>query len=255
MLKRKGFNVTELIVVVSIIAALIAILAPALGSARELSYKLFCKNNLKQLGICVQSYAMEYKVYPVCVPDVNITIDEFIADQSVAKNRMLGVPIALWPYHKQKEIYQCPMLFRKKAQISYCYDSRAGREFVKGENTYSSFKESANPSIYLPPIDKSKTEYYYLTPERVKKPERFVILYDLPLVKEPLTTAPQLYQNVDPDDYGSYKDDVADSNGYLWNYDGPVNGPHRTGYNILFADLQVEWFRIFDAKKITRNPD
>jgi hypothetical protein len=148
------------------------------------------------------------------------------------------------------------MLYRKQAEISYCYDSRAGREFEKGENTYNTFKASSNPSIYLPPVDKSKKDYYYLTPERVKKPERFVILYDLPLVDQPLTTAPQLYQNIDPDDYASYKDDVADSNGYLWNYDGnPVNGPHRTGFNILFADLQVEWFRTFDPKKITRDPD
>jgi prepilin-type N-terminal cleavage/methylation domain-containing protein len=256
MLKRKGFNITELIVVVTIIAGLIAILIPALGSARAIAFKVFCKNNLKQLGICVQSYAMESKVYPVCVPDSNLTMDDFIADPQIAKDRMLGVPISLWPYHKQRSLYDCPMLFRQRAEISYCYDSRAGREFEKGEDIYSTFKKPVNISVYLPPVDKSKKDYYYLTPDRVKKPERFVILYDLPAVKQPLTTAPKLYQNIDPDDYASYNDDVEDANGYLWDYDGhQVNGPHRTGFNILFADLQVEWFRTFDAKKITRNPN
>jgi hypothetical protein len=90
----------------------------------------------------------------------------------------------------------------------------------------------------------------------VKKPERFVILYDLPFIKQPRQNAENIYNSMDPDDYDSYQDNVADSYGYLWNYNGSACiGPHRAGYNILFADLSAEWFRVIEKNRITRKPD
>ncbi|MEN6384530.1 MAG: type II secretion system protein [Phycisphaerales bacterium] len=261
MLKRKGFNVTELIVVVTIIAGLIAILVPVLGSAREISYKVFCRNNLRQLGICVQSYAMDNKVYPVCIFD-NFEWSDFLKDPNIAKNRMLGVPISLWGYHKQKELYNCPMLVRQHAEVSYCYNSRAGRELEEGETAYA-FNDNTQNGISskgkiqnIPPISPIKKDYYYLTPDRVKKPETFIILYDLPFVKQPTYNAPELFSNIDPND------SPKDPRGYLWYYPrgetaepNRTPGPHRTGFNILFADLQVEWYRNWDGKKMRTQPD
>ncbi|MCE5341811.1 MAG: prepilin-type N-terminal cleavage/methylation domain-containing protein [Planctomycetaceae bacterium] len=253
-MKKNGFTLIELLVVLAVIVALVAILVPSLGKARQIAYKIYCLNNLKQLGIAVNLYTQQYKVYPVCVNDVNVTWEQFVANPEIGNKKMLGVPAGLWPYHKEKKLYECPMLLRKAAQVSYCYDSRAGREIPAGQTAYAALKPLFNPPGETTTTDKK--DYYLLTPDRVKSPKAFVILYDLPLVDSPVSNAAGLYQNIDPDDANSFNDDVADSNGYLWNYnDEPAEGPHSKGFNILFADMHVKWFKTWNQTEMTRKAD
>lgn len=54
-----GFTLVELLVVIALLAALIAILFPILGSARQSAQKAQCVSNLQQLGVAVHAYAME----------------------------------------------------------------------------------------------------------------------------------------------------------------------------------------------------
>ena len=63
-LRRPGFTLVELLVVMAIIAVLIALLLPAIQYAREIARKTTCSNNFRQMGIAALSKEASTKNLP-----------------------------------------------------------------------------------------------------------------------------------------------------------------------------------------------
>lgn len=120
--KRKGFTLIELLVVIAVIALLMALLIPALRSAREQGYRAVCLSNLRQLTLAWVSYTTEHNDQIVTgiafleargrgndyADYVGWVGKAFILPEN--RTALIEHPDkgALWPYLKDVDIYRCP---------------------------------------------------------------------------------------------------------------------------------------------------
>ena len=110
-MKKRGFTLVEILVVLAIIAILMAILLPVLSSVREAGRATSCRSNLRQLGQAIQMYAQDWERYPRGLDVADKYSPQIWAGHPEAGGTLLAdtplLNIVLEPYVKNKNVWAC----------------------------------------------------------------------------------------------------------------------------------------------------
>src|SRR4051812_26926311 len=101
---KRGFTLVELLVVIAIIGVLVALLLPAVQSARESSRRAMCTNNLKQIGLANQAFYDANGRFPPGQLGPFPVADQATYQAQINNHQSIGALAFLLPYFEQNAI-------------------------------------------------------------------------------------------------------------------------------------------------------
>ncbi len=248
---RCGFTLTEMLVVIAVIAVLTAILLPVFSVAREKARQNACLGNLKQIGTALTAYAQDYDEVNVVSHDCGLSV-------------VVGVPTLyphlLLPYTRSTIVYACgshPQVPRippspisipnigltvPSLQVSYAINANNDDAILANCTKQPSQRRASFAGI---------------SRVRISQPENRLALMEAPTENNPTIIPPNGWRIYDPT-----KDPTPLS---CWLQALPVDNPvdcwtqrpvlnpsgqrHTGGANYLFADGGAQWVSIMQVQQ------
>lgn len=103
---QRGLTLIELLVVLAILAGMIALLMPAVQSAREAGRTSVCQNNIRQLAIAARSHAELTNRFPEPGEEWTVTLLEWMEERPLQDALTAGnLKVAIG---SRPRIFRCP---------------------------------------------------------------------------------------------------------------------------------------------------
>jgi prepilin-type N-terminal cleavage/methylation domain-containing protein/prepilin-type processing-associated H-X9-DG protein len=135
---HRAFSLTELLVVIAVIAILTTILVPAVGIVRDAARATKCESNLRQYAMANASYAIDWEgtYVPVCITDASATVITRWDLNSDFMNRLQESSSSLTSGYNLTLGLMCPITLAAKlgVGVNFCYS--ANFTAVGGINHY-----------------------------------------------------------------------------------------------------------------------
>jgi prepilin-type N-terminal cleavage/methylation domain-containing protein/prepilin-type processing-associated H-X9-DG protein len=256
MRQGRGFTLTEMLVVIAVIAILTAILLPVFSTVREKARQNACLGNLRQIGTALTAYAQDYDDVNVLSHDCGLSL-------------RVGAPVLfahlLLPYTRSTIVYACgshppvptfgnPNAGVPNIQVSYAIN--ANNDAVIGLDC-SVIDCRPNPPNPPPPECRRRVGFAGISRVRIPQPENRLALMEAPTENNPTLTPPNGWRLYDPT-----RDPTAMA---CWLQALPVDNPidcwtqqpvlhpagrrHAGGANYLFADGSAKWVSLLQVQQ------
>lgn len=105
--ERRGFTLVELLVVIAIIGILVALLLPAVQSAREAARRTQCTNQMRQMGLAMQNHVSAVGTFPTGGIDPWPRIEDYVSGGKAfsAPKQGLSWAFQLLPYLEENAVH------------------------------------------------------------------------------------------------------------------------------------------------------
>jgi prepilin-type N-terminal cleavage/methylation domain-containing protein len=117
--RLRAFTLVELLVVIAIIGVLVALLLPAVQSARESARRMQCANHLKQIGLACTNFENQYKG----LPPLRLADNWATWAAMILPNMEQSNVITLWDL-KKRYFQQQPQAIQQNLPFYFCPSRR-----------------------------------------------------------------------------------------------------------------------------------
>ncbi len=156
IMKRTGFTLVELLVVISIIGILMGLLLPAVNSARESARRLQCSNNIKQMALATLGYEQQNKRFP---PAATAASSPTNAGSYSATNVKPNWIVLCLPNMDQQALYDEIMMMVKQNTSSPYLDQDITLNNSSNQVTMSKCRKTEIAFFKCPSDANSRTQY------------------------------------------------------------------------------------------------